>query len=183
MIWAVAAGLVIILISLPAVGIGSYRDYLRVLTNVSEVTGVPNNLDLGSTFLRFGLGPTVATVALLSGYAVAIVAVIWALRRDAEVGFMVTLGASLLLAPLLWDHYLVNLLLPAAFLAQRGRPWALALPLLAWLPAPALPFLALAATLLPFLARDKPAVAYAAEASGPAPMSDFEPHGRARLNP
>ena len=41
---------------------------------------------------------------------------------------MVTIGATLLLAPLLWDHYLAALLLPAAFLAQRGRWWGLLLP-------------------------------------------------------
>ncbi|MEP7361094.1 MAG: hypothetical protein ABI744_05885, partial [Chloroflexota bacterium] len=41
---------------------------------------------------------------------------------------------------------------PAAFLAARGRPWGLALPLLAWLPQPALPLVALAGLLLPFLA-------------------------------
>ena len=55
------------------------------------------------------------------------------LRYDRETSFMVTIGATLLLAPLLWDHYLATLLLPAAFLAQRGRWWGLALPLLAWL--------------------------------------------------
>jgi len=38
---------------------------------------------------------------------------------------VVTATASLLLSPLLWDHYLVMLVLPAAFLASRGQPWAL----------------------------------------------------------
>jgi hypothetical protein len=67
---------------------------------------------------------------------------------------MVTLAASYLLVPLLWDHYLSFLVLPAAFLAARGRPWALALPLLSWAPAQVLPFVVIAATLLPFLAHD-----------------------------
>jgi hypothetical protein len=67
---------------------------------------------------------------------------------------MVTLSATLLLAPLLWDHYLSSLVLSAAFLAQRGRPWALALPLLSWLPAELLPFVVLLAMTLPFVARD-----------------------------
>ena len=57
---------------------------------------------------------------------------------------MVTIGATLLLAPLLWDHYLASLLLPAAFLAQRGRTWGLALPLLALAAPPLLPLLAIA---------------------------------------
>ena len=82
--------------------------------------------------------------ALVPGFVTAVAAILWSLRRDAEVGFMVTLTATLLLAPLLWDHYLSSLVLPAAFLAQRGRPWALALPLLSWLPAELLPFVVLA---------------------------------------
>ena len=68
------------------------------------------------------------------GKAIAIGAIVLSLRRDREVGFMVTLIASLLLSPLLWDHYLAMLLLPAAFLAGRGRPWGMLLPLAAWLP-------------------------------------------------
>ena len=67
-----------------------------------------------------------------------------------------TVTASLLLSPLLWDHYLAMLAIPAAFLAERGRPIALALPLLAWLPGESLPFLVILATLLPFWARIRP---------------------------
>jgi hypothetical protein len=54
---------------------------------------------------------------------------------------------------LLWDHYLSMLLLPAALLAQRGRWWGLGLPLLGWLPPEALPLLAVAGTLAPFVVR------------------------------
>ena len=65
-----------------------------------------------------------------------------------------TATASLLLSPLLWDHYLTMLVLPAAYLAARGRSWGLLLPLLTWLPAAALPLVALAGVWLPFVARD-----------------------------
>ena len=151
--WALAAGAVLILVTLPIVGIGGYADYVDMLRNLGGLTGVANNVDLGSSALQLGLGQAAASVALFAGYAIAVVAVILSLRRDRGVGFMVTLGATLLLSPLMWDHYLVNLLLPAAFLAHRGRTWALLLPLLAWLPAPSMPILAVGATLLPFLAR------------------------------
>ena len=152
--WCLAGGAVILLVTLPLVGVQSYLDYLTMLRNVSGVTGAPGNLDLGSTMVRLGLTEPLPTLAYLGGVIAAAVAVIASLRRDREVGFMVTLGASLLLSPLLWDHYLAALLLPATFLAQRGRPWALLLPLLTWLPAVALPAVVLAAMLLPFLARD-----------------------------
>ena len=151
--WTFGAGLVLILLTLPFVGVGGYVDYLTVLRNLSGVSGVEFNYDLSTTALSLGASDTVATVALVAGYAVAIAAMLLSLRRDREIGFMVTLMASLLLSPLLWDHYLVALILPAAFLAQRGRSWALLLPLAAWLPVEAYPFVVVVAMFLPFLAR------------------------------
>lgn len=150
----VTAGLALIALTIPLVGVRGYEDYLRVLRNVADVTGVPNNLDLGSTVLRLGAGPVSATVALFAGYAIGIGAMFVALRRrDRELGYVVTLGASLLLAPLLWDHYLVSLIVPAAFLAQRGRTWGLILPLATWATQPVFPFVVIASTVLPLFAR------------------------------
>lgn len=149
---AIVAGLSLIALTLPVVGLAGYLDYLTVLRNVSQVTGVSHNLDLGSTLLRLNLVPEIATAALFAGYGLATVAALRSLRHDRDLSFIVTVGSTMLLAPLLWDHYLVSLLLPAAFLVERGRWWGLALPLLAWLPAPLLPFVAIAGMLLPFLA-------------------------------
>ena len=104
-----------------------------------------------------------------AGYAIATLAVLFSLRRDRELSYVVTLMATVLLSPLLWDHYLSNLLVPAAFVAGRGRLWALGLPLLAWAPQlltwllpglggiadGALPLVALAGLLLPFAVADR----------------------------
>ena len=152
-VWTLATGLVIVLLTLPIAGIGGYRDYITVLRNLSEVTGQANNLDLGSTVARLGGGSLGASLALYGGYALGLGAMLVSLRFDRETSFMVTIGATLLLAPLLWDHYLAALILPAAFLAQRGRLWGLGLPLLAWLPPEVLPLLAVAGTFVPFVAR------------------------------
>jgi hypothetical protein len=54
----------------------------------------------------------------------------------------------------MWEHYLTLVMLTAAFLASRGRPWGLGLLVLTWLPHEVLGFVAIAATLLPFLARE-----------------------------
>jgi len=153
--WCLASGVVILLVTLPLVGTASYLDYLTMLRNVSGVTGAPGNLDLGSTVVQLGFAEPLPTLVWVGGGIAAAMAMVLSLRRDREVGYMVSLGASLLLSPLLWDHYLALLLLPATFLAQRGRPWALGLPLLTWLPAVVLPAVVLAAMLLPFLARDE----------------------------
>jgi len=153
-VWTGAAGLLLIAATIPVVGEQGYRDFFRVLQHVSDVTGVPNNLDLGSTALRLGLGTTIASGALFAGYAVGIGAMLFSLRRDREVGYVVTIGATMLLAPLLWDHYLASLIIPAAFLAERGRSWGVALPLLTWVPPAFLPLVVLGATVLPLLARE-----------------------------
>jgi hypothetical protein len=152
--WMALAGLALFLVTLPFVGVDGYRDYLATIGNLSDTTGVLRNSDLASAALALGVPLELAGLALYAGYLAAVAAIALSLRRDTEVGYMVTLGATMLLAPLLWDHYLSALLLPAAFLAQRGRPWALGLPLLSWLPAVSLPFVALLAVILPFLARD-----------------------------
>ena len=151
--WTIGTGLVLIALSLPFVGIGGYFDYLTVLGNLSGLTGEENNLDLSSWALAMGADEWVAQLALYVSYGLGIAAIGLSLLRDREVGFVVTATASLLLMPLLWDHYLAMLMLPAALLAARGRPWGLALPLLSWLPAAALPFVVMAGAWLPFLAR------------------------------
>ncbi|MBA3627002.1 MAG: DUF2029 domain-containing protein [Chloroflexi bacterium] len=153
-VWTGAAGLLLIAATIPVVGEQGYRDFFQVLGHVSDVTGVPNNLDIGSTALRLGLGTTIASAALFAGYAVGIGAMLFSLRRDREVGYVVTIGATMLLAPLLWDHYLASLIIPAAFLAERGRSWGVALPLLTWVPPAFLPLVVLGATVLPLLARE-----------------------------
>jgi hypothetical protein len=152
--WTAGAGIVIVALTLPIVGIDDYVDYVAVLRNLSDAIGVERNLDLGSTALRLGLDTSLGSVALIVGYVIAIGAVLLSLRRDREVGFVVAAMASLLLAPVLWDHYLALTVLPAALLASRGHAWALVLPLLTWLPPGLQPFLAVLATLLPLALRD-----------------------------
>jgi hypothetical protein len=132
--WTVATFAAIGLVSFIWLRPEVWLQWLTVLRNVSNVTGVKANVDLGSAVLLLGGPAGLAQLALYAGYGVAVLAVLLSLRRDREVSYMVTLMASLLLSPLLWDHYLTNLLLPAALLASRGRWWGLALPLLCWTP-------------------------------------------------
>ena len=150
--WTIGAGLVLIVLTLPFVGIGGYTDYLTVVRNLSNVTGVAHNVDLASAALLAGMGPGIVQPALIAQYAAGVGAIGLALRQDREVGFVMVTMASLLLAPLIWVHYLVVLALPAALLAARGYRWAILLPLLGWLPEPALPLVAIAGAYLPLLA-------------------------------
>lgn len=157
--WALGSGVALVALSLPFVGVAGYLDYLAVLRNVTGVTGVAENVDLASSALALGLPGAVAQAALYAGYGVAIAAMLISLRRDRDTGFVVVAVASLLLSPLLWGHYLTQLLLPAALLAQRGQAWGLLLPLagwgvlfgLGWL----LPLAVVVATVAPLLVRPR----------------------------
>src|SRR4051812_6986607 len=153
--WTAIAGLVLIVITLPFVGIAGWNDYLVLLTNLTNFEGVFRNFALEALAARAGAPEWVASAALFAGYAGAGVAVALSLRRDRDVSFVVTLGATLLLSPLLWDHYMTNLLVPAGLLAGRGRPWGLILPLMCWLPQELLVFTAVAAMIAPFAAPDR----------------------------
>jgi hypothetical protein len=152
-----AALALVALATLPWVGVGAYLDFATVLRNAGSFTGIPRNVDLASATAALGLAAPLPQLAFLAGAAIAVACLVVAARRDAETALVTAFGAALLLSPLLWAHYLVELLIPAAFLAARGRPLALALPLLGWLPETALPLAALAATVTPLLARPRSA--------------------------
>jgi len=154
-IWTALGGAAIFVASLPFVGLEPWLQFVTVLRNISDVNGVQRNLGFGSTALSLGLSEPVANVALIGGYVLAVGAILLSLRRDREIGFCVTLMATLLLSPLMWDHYLTNLIVPGALLAARGRRWGVLLPLLGWLPLLLLPAVTVIGMLLPFLAPDR----------------------------
>lgn len=154
-LWTALAGVALVLVSFIWLKPGIWLEYVTVLRNVRDLTGVPSNADLGSAVLSLGGPAWLAQPALYSGYAVAIVAMLLSLRRDRELSYVVTLMATVLLTPLMWDHYLTNLLVPAAFLIARGKPWGLVLLPLGSLPQPLLPLVAMAGMLLPFVAPDR----------------------------
>jgi hypothetical protein len=129
--------------------LGAYRDYVTILAGLPDIGTGLNNFSLKSTALTFGVPPAIAGFGTIAGFVASVAAIAFAgLRRDAEVAFVVTAMATLLTAPFMHPHYLVMLLLPAALLADRGRYWGLALPLLGWLPGDTLPLVALGALLI-----------------------------------
>ncbi len=92
----------------------------------------------GAVAYRAGLSVDAATVVQYVAMAGTVTVTILAwLRRDAATGFIVGVVASQLLSPLLWDHYAMLLLLPTALLLERRHWWAVAIPLLPWLPVDA----------------------------------------------
>ena len=138
--WTIVAGLVLIAISLPFVGVSAYGEYIGILRGLPDISVGEHNLSLKSMALELGLSDPLVALALPLGYLAGVAALAFAAwRRDASTAFVVTCLATMLVAPFIHPHYLVLLVLPAALLADRGRWWALALPLLGWLPDLVLP--------------------------------------------
>lgn len=172
----VVGGLVMVVLTLPIVGVSTWQDYVTILRGLGPISTGPHNISLASTALAAGADEAVSRLALYAGYAIALGAIAYsARRRDADVAFVVSVTATLLLSPFIHSHYLVLLLLPAALLADRGRPWALVLPLLGWLPEEWLPLVALGATLLPLVPLRPRRAAKALVPQGPLNTSPSSP--------
>ena len=145
--WAVAAGrwraagiavgvlVAAALVATVAFGPQVWSDYLKLLGRVSSAVTTPHNFAPGAIAFQMGLSESMAGVVQLIASGVVVVIVVAAIRfASDEVSFLTTVVASQLLYPVLWDHYAVVLLIPVAWLLDRGQWWALAIPLLTSLP-------------------------------------------------
>jgi hypothetical protein len=149
--WTTGAGIGLVLLTLPVVGIDGYRDYASVLGNMVTPGAGSENRDLGATLVSMGLPDRWIDLVRLGSIALGGVLILLSLRRDRELGFMITLTASMLMVPLMWEYYLLTLALPLALLAERWRPMVLLLLALSWLPSAFAPALVLATLALLFL--------------------------------
>jgi hypothetical protein len=149
--WTIGAGGALILLTLPFVGVEGYREYLDVLGNMVTPGAGSENRDLGATLVTLGLDEGLIDAVRVASIALGAALVLLGLRRDRELGFMITLTASMLMVPLMWEYYLIMLALPLALLADRWRPVVLLVLVLSWLPSAVAPALLLATLALLFL--------------------------------
>jgi hypothetical protein len=74
---------------------------------------------------QLGVPRDVAVVIQYGSMGAALLAVVVsALRLGAVPSYLVAVIASQLLSPILWDHYALLLLLPVAWLLDKGHGWA-----------------------------------------------------------
>lgn len=107
-----------------------WADYLTLLRNVSDPITTAHNFTPGAVAYQLGAPQDAALVVQAASSVAAVGAVVFAaLRLPAVASYLVAVVASQLLSPVLWDHYAMLLLLPAAFLLERRQWWALAIPL------------------------------------------------------
>jgi hypothetical protein len=132
---AVAVGVASLIVAAVAAtvvlgGIGVWQDYVALLRNVSDPITTPHNFTPGAAAYQAGVPAALAaTVQLVSSGLVVIAVVVAIARTSADASFLVTVVASQLLSPVLWDHYAMLLLLPVAWLLERRQWWAVAIPL------------------------------------------------------
>jgi hypothetical protein len=132
---AVAVGLIVLVVAavvatLVTGGPSVWTDYLGLLRNVADPISTPHNFTPGAIAYQLGVPSGVATtVQVTSSVAAVTIVVVAALRAEAAASYLAAVVASQLLSPVLWDHYAMLLLLPVAWLVDRGRRWAIVIPL------------------------------------------------------
>jgi hypothetical protein len=131
---AILTSVFVVAVSTVFTGVGAWSDYFALLLRVSAAVTTPHNCSPGAVLYQAGFSEEVAGAGqwLSTAAAVGALLLLWRWGR-AEASFMGTIVVSQLLTPLLWDHYAVLLLLPTAWLMQRGRTWAVVIPLLGWI--------------------------------------------------
>lgn len=123
------------LISTAVTGTGAWTDYVALLQKVSAPVTTPHNFTAGAVAYQVGASESLASaIQWLSLVVVAVVTVFSWFRRDVETSYVVTVVATQLVSPLLWDHYAMLLLIPVALLLERRQWWAALIPLAGWLP-------------------------------------------------
>jgi hypothetical protein len=115
-------------------GFGAWFDYAALLGRVSSAVTTPHNCAPGAVAFQAGASEQVAGLVQTASTLVAAGAVLLAWRyARPEPSLLVTIVASQLVTPLLWDHYAMLLLLPVAWLLARGRAWTMVIPLAGWI--------------------------------------------------
>lgn len=116
-------------------GPGAWSDYVSLLAAVNEPVTTPHNFTPGAIAYQLGLPVGFAAALQWLNVGAVVLLVGWSWFQLGPVpSYLATVVGSQLVSPLLWDHYAVLLLLPVAWLLERGRWWGIVIPLATWLP-------------------------------------------------
>jgi hypothetical protein len=146
--WALLTGrrraIVLGLLFLLAVGVaatliagpGSWVDQATLLARLSKPIVTPHNYTPGRVAFELGLPEAAAWAVQYLNWGLAGLALLIGLLRATPVAsYLACVVVSQLVSPILWDHYALLLMLPVAWLLDRGRWWVVIIPLatLVWL--------------------------------------------------
>lgn len=128
---AVVAGLALAAVATLIAGPSSWFEEASLLGRVSKPVLTPHAFGVGRLLFEAGVPESAAMLAHLANLAlVALVTLAATLRATPVASYMAVVIASQFVSPVLWDHYALVLLLPVAWLLDRGRWWAAVIPLL-----------------------------------------------------
>lgn len=137
---AIVVGVVALLVFAAAAtviaGPSSWVDQATLLARLSKPIATPNNYTPGRVAFELGASEGLAwAIQWLNWVLVGIVLLFTVLRASPVASYLAAVVASQMVSPILWDHYALLLVLPVAWLLDRGRWWAAAIPLvmLIWL--------------------------------------------------
>ncbi len=117
-------------VSMLIAGVSSWSDFLVIVTRVNDPITTPHGFTPGAVVYQLGVPREMASLVQWAAMVLVVGAAVFAsLRRPAVVSYLVVVVATQLLSPILWDHYAMLLLLPVAWLLDRGRAWAALIPL------------------------------------------------------
>ena len=145
-VWAIAtgrfraAGIAVAVVVVAAAasalvtGVDAWTTYATLVRDLGGQLTTPHNFAPGAVAHLAGAPDALAAAIQLASAALAVAALLAAWRfAGPELSLMVTIVASQLISSPLRDHYAVVLLLPTAWLVQRGRTWAVVFPLVGWI--------------------------------------------------
>ncbi len=108
----------------------AWSDFAKLIGRVSDPITTPHNFTPGAVAYQAGISRDTASLIQWGTTGLVIVAfVAAALWMPAVPSYLVAVVASQLLSPILWDHYALILLLPVAWLIDRGWTWTALIPL------------------------------------------------------
>ena len=118
-------------VSLLLAGMASWNDFLAIIARVNDPITTPHNFTPGAVMYQLGVSREVASLVQWAA-TVAGAGARWCSPLSGGPplpSYLVVVVATQLLSPILWDHYAMLLLLPVAWLMDRGRTWARPIPL------------------------------------------------------
>ena len=129
---AIGFGVVVVLglVATVVAGVQSWSDWLSVLGRVSRPVLAENDTGVGRLAYLAGASLEVATFIHYANVALVVLVTTFAVLRTPPVAaYLAVVVASQFVSPVLWDHYALILLLPVAWLLDRGRWLAVLIPL------------------------------------------------------
>jgi hypothetical protein len=137
---AACAAAVLAAAAMPLTTFGAWGDYVDLVRGLGGTFSTPHDFAPGAVAHLAGASEAAATAVQLASAALALAALLAAWRFGSPgLGLQATFVASQLLSAPLRDHYAMLLLLPTAWLLERGRKWSVVFPLSGWLSIAAFP--------------------------------------------